>query len=397
VPGVIDVMNNEGRAGGPEPWSSRDAWAEGWYADPWETGRQRRWTGTAWTAETRGGDGPWISALGGAAPPAAPLGPPPAPLGPPPAPDGPPPASPHRNRRRLLALVATLAAIGLVLGFTIAYVGADSGSKAFSSTATTLPPATATPPSSVPANGSTPAFGSNPSAGTPRSSTPGSSPSGNGSSGSSGSGSAGGGSSAAPTDPSASVLSKLVVHQVDVPSADAVVLQPNGNSLTQPTLDLCNGTFPSESLRTARLQVDLTKASGDSTFSTEAVLYGKSAGSVQAFAELRSVVAACPSTPVVSPVGEVTVTTKFNPAPDAKWANVTGVERLAYDFTTTDTTGSTTRSVAVYLRRGRALIGLYFANATGAQEAVAGNTTIPSIVNLFERRLAAVPAASITP
>jgi hypothetical protein len=76
---------------------------------------------------------------------------------------------------------------------------------------------------------------------------------------------------------------------------------------------------------------------------------------------------------------------------------VTGVDRLAYDFTTTDTTGSTTRSVAVYLRRGRALIGLYFANPTGAQEAVAGNTAIPSIVNLFERRLAAVPAASITP
>src|SRR5690242_15984421 len=38
-------------------------------------------------------------------------------------------------------------------------------------------------------------------------------------------------------------LSKLVVRQSDVDSARVVVLIPNGNRTTQPTLDLCNGTF----------------------------------------------------------------------------------------------------------------------------------------------------------
>ena len=371
----------------PEPWSADDTWPAGWYADPWAWGRERRWTGRAWTAETRGGHGPTVPALGGVAPPGPPV------IGREPvSEEAAPTDEAARKRRRLVALVATLAAIGLVLGFTIAYVGADTTSKAANVPPTTLPTPSTTPATLVPpSNGSTPPLGgSTPGNG----SQPGSGSSGSSGGGSSGSGSSGGGS-AGSTDPSASILSRLVLRQSDVPSTSSVVLQNGGNALAQPTLDLCNGTYPSETLRTARLQVDLNDATGNSSFSTEAVLYKNAAASAQAFRELQSVVAHCPSTPVVSPVGEPTVTTTFSKAPDAQWPRVAGVDRQAYDFVVSDGLGDTARSYAVYLRRGRALIGLYFQEPT--QKFVYGKATIPAVVKLFEQRLAAIPASAITP
>jgi hypothetical protein len=380
---------------GAEPWSPDDRWPEGWYADPWGYGRERRWTGSAWTGETRGGDGPAIGALNGGVP----IGPPmPWPGAPEPVAD----AANTRNNRRWIALVATLAAIALLLGFSITYVAADSKkNNNASSTTPTLPPFGTSPtPSQPPAfvptpNTGTPGFGSAPSGSTPGStpgaSTPGQATPGQGSSG------AGSGSGSATTDPSAPLLQRLVVHQSEVPSTDAVALPPNGATTTDATLDLCNGKFASEALRTARLQVGLENANQDTVFSTEAVLYKNTAATQQAFAELRSVAAHCPSTPVTSPVGEPTVTTTFNAAPDRLWPQVAGVQRQSYDMNLKDTNNNSVHLVAVYLRRGRALLALYFNSPDGPQEAVAGQKTIPAIVNLFERRLAALPLSAITP
>jgi hypothetical protein len=162
-----------------------------------------------------------------------------------------------------------------------------------------------------------------------------------------------------------------------------------------PTLDLCNGTFPSESQRRARLQVAAADAQGNATLSTEAVLYSTPAGATQAFSELKSVAANCPGSPVASPVGETTVTTRFNPAPDGAWPQVAGVERLAYDFVSTDQSGQAQHSVAVYLRHGRALMGVYFPTPAGAQSAAAGQTTLAGIVNVFASRLAQLPASMV--
>jgi hypothetical protein len=192
------------------------------------------------------------------------------------------------------------------------------------------------------------------------------------------------------------VLQQLVLRQSDVKRPNAVVLSDGGDGVASaPTLDLCNGSYPSESLRVARLQVDERDGNGDAEMSTEAVLYRDAAATAQAFSELRSVVAQCPRTPVASPVGEPTVAMTFNAPPDKSWAQVPNVQRQAYDFTATDETGASTHGVAVYLRRGRALVGLYFAMPNAAQSPVAGRTTIPSIVNLFAHRLASVPASSV--
>jgi hypothetical protein len=199
----------------------------------------------------------------------------------------------------------------------------------------------------------------------------------------------------AANDPHANVLDQLVVQQSDVPEIDTVDTVPNGNTLDDATLDLCNGTFPSEAGRTARRQVEVFDSLGNAPFSTEAVLYGHAATGAQAFSELQRVVKDCPSTPVVSPIGEPTAVTLFGPNPDNGWDHTTGVERLAYDVTTTRDSGDSTHAVVVYLRRGRALMGLYFNQPDGTQVAVNGETTIQDIVRVFEQRMAAVPSTVV--
>jgi hypothetical protein len=123
------------------------------------------------------------------------------------------------------------------------------------------------------------------------------------------------------------------------------------------------------------------------------VLYKDAAATAQAFKELQAVASACPSTPVTSPVGEDTATTHFNPAPDGTWSKTPTVDRLAFDFTSTDQQGTTQHSIAVYLRRGRALMGLYFPSADTPQGTVAGQSSIPGIVGVFAGRLAALPTS----
>jgi len=197
------------------------------------------------------------------------------------------------------------------------------------------------------------------------------------------------------TDPDANVLQRLAVEQSDVPAADTAGLIQDGNLLSQPTLDVCNGTYDSEPLRTARLQTAVADADGNTLFSSEAVLYNNANGTAEAFTELRSVAAHCPSTPVQSPVGEPTVTTTFNAAPDGSWPQTATVERLAFSFVTTDQQANSSTSIAVYLRRGRVLLGLYFPDPN-TPPTIGGVSTIPGVVSLFASRMAALPNSVIT-
>lgn len=195
-----------------------------------------------------------------------------------------------------------------------------------------------------------------------------------------------------PSDPSTSGLSQLGLREHDVAPTVNVLLIPDGNRVTgHPTLDLCNGSFRSEALRRARLQVVETDTRGNTTISTESVLYANPGAAAQAFAELRTIAAHCPAKPVVSPVGEATVTTKFNRAPDRSWGNVATVTRLAFDFVSTDASGAKSHAIAVYLRRGRALTAVYFPQADSSPTAVLGHSTFASITDVFAKRLAALP------
>jgi hypothetical protein len=197
------------------------------------------------------------------------------------------------------------------------------------------------------------------------------------------------------TIPNSPVLSRIIVTQNDVGSTMSVQLVPKGRGLGDVTLSLCNATFPSESLRTDRLQVAAVDSQGSSPLQTEAVLYATPAATAQAFSELTAAQANCPATPVPSPVASIpTMTTKFNPTPDTAWPQVTSVQRVAFDFVTTDDTGQSSHQIAVYLRRGKVLLGVYFNNPDTPQPSVAGQTTIPGIVNVFANRIAQLPASA---
>jgi hypothetical protein len=198
-------------------------------------------------------------------------------------------------------------------------------------------------------------------------------------------------------DPSAGLLASLIVSDADVGPTQSVSGLRGGNGLSVPTLDLCNGTFPSETQRTARLQVAAVDAQGETALSTEAVLYGSGAGTAAAFNELRDTAANCPSDkPVDSPVGLPPVTTRFGPPPDTDWPQVASVERLAYAFETVGDDGERSQSVAVYLRRGRALLGVYFSHTDAPTAVVEGKTALGDIVTIFANRLAKLPVAAIS-
>ncbi len=398
--------------GAPEPVTSPQAASApaGWYPDPWSHGHHRYWDGAAWTGGSfpHGPANPSADEGSDAAelpPGAAPLPPPavPPPTGgdpwaapppewssptqhltwtPPPRPNGwgPAPAAaddaPQPSRFGsgvgfvalvvgIMVLVGSLGTLGGYLVFR---------HRSSPSHVATGPPPTFTPiiPGPAPASPATPASPASPaSPATP--SLP-----------------------SLPPDPSASALQSLVLTQADVPPT--VVVQPEiaGDQVAgQPTLDVCNGTFPSESRRTARLQVAAYNGQAASLLSTEAVLYSNPAATEQAFAELKSVVAACPATPVVSPVGEPTISTHFNAAPDAAWSATPAVTRLAYDFVMTDELGATAHSVAVYFRRGRVLMGVYFHEPDSPQVSVAGQTSIEKIAGVFATRIANLPASVV--
>jgi hypothetical protein len=185
-------------------------------------------------------------------------------------------------------------------------------------------------------------------------------------------------------DPAAPLLADLVVNDADVPPSLTVAGIPGGNGLSEPTLDLCNGKFLSESQRTARLQVAAVDQQGDSVLSTEAVLYSSGAGTAAAFSELKATPAACPAD------------TRFGPAPDPDWPQVPSVERLAFAFDSVESNGETSHRRVVYLRRGRALLGVYFLHAEAPTAVVEGKTAPVDIVNIFANRLAKLPVSAIS-
>jgi hypothetical protein len=328
----------------------------GWYPDFWTPSRKRYWNGAQWTYATV---------------PSAAVGDP-APEETSPLPEGhglPEPvvhrpastadAGPPEKRKRPILWV-----FAVVVGVLVGLIGIYFSNRSSDSTPTAAEPLPTTTPR--PGAGGSPA---------PSTTIP---------------------TLNAGNDPSASALESLIVTPDDVPSTADVIVFPGGVGLGQPTLDLCNGRYPSESRRTARIQDAVLDAQGTVVFSTEAVLYGDSGGTTQAFEELQSVVAACPSTPVQGPTGDPPVTTTFTAAPpDAGWRQVPTVNRRAYDLTIVDERGQRRRTVAVYLQRGRVLLGIYFSRPEGAQLAVGGQTTIESIVNLFAGRVAALPTSVV--
>ncbi len=197
-------------------------------------------------------------------------------------------------------------------------------------------------------------------------------------------------------DENSAALPRLSVHQPDVPTGFEVVLYPDGDKVVnEVTLDLCAATFPSEALRIARRQTAVLDVDQNLVFSTEAVGYRSEAATAQAFTELRSAQTNCPTDFVPSAAaGGTPLRTLFNPTPDRGWAAPpAGIERLVFDMFVVDEQGRAARTAAIYLRRGRILLGLYYyLPPSQALPAIEGQTTVEGITNAFAARLSGLSA-----
>lgn len=348
--------------------ASSDGRPAGWYPDPWVRGQRRYWTGTQWSADVFADgriqqvDESFAARYG--PPPSAPAQPRPAPpafllpqsapvldIGPP-AP--PPVAEAAPWRRPAVIAIALAAALALLLGGLVLLRPQDQSRQALPSAPT---------PSPSPPNSPSP--------------TP--SPSDSG--------------STRPQGTIQSVLEALVLHQSDVPDKFTVDVIPGGRSATdQPTLDLCSGTYPSESDRLGRLQVAATDPGGLTQLSTEAVQYSSTDATARAFAEVARVAGQCQGEMSLDPGTGSPVQTTVTPGADRDWGNTPGVDRQAYTVADTDLLGGReSHQVVVYLRRGPLLMGLYFPHPYGRQMPVEGMTAIPEIVKVFEKRLLDTP------
>ena len=188
------------------------------------------------------------------------------------------------------------------------------------------------------------------------------------------------------------------MRQADVGPTRTVLLIPTATRSTQPTLDLCNGTYPSERLRTARLQVvdvDSATAARDAQHRGGALPQsGRFRAGVRGVAQGRRIVSAR--------AGDESGRRGnrrdgVQGAARRTWPQTPTVERQAYSMvSTTRPATSPGPSIAVYLRRGRALLGLYFTQPSGSQPAVAGQRTIEGIVGVFAARWPSCPLRSST-
>jgi hypothetical protein len=159
------------------------------------------------------------------------------------------------------------------------------------------------------------------------------------------------------------LLSAATVQPSDLAPQYEIAPYPDGTTVKGAvTLDFCGALFPSEELRTGRLQLGIHNAATSQTVaSVEAVSYRDAAAAAQALDELGRAKRACPQDRFVDSAvaGSPAMKWKFAPAPDAKWDDVADVRRQAYDVRIAELQNPPVRAHLVYFQHGRFLIGLY--------------------------------------
>jgi hypothetical protein len=160
-------------------------------------------------------------------------------------------------------------------------------------------------------------------------------------------------------------LSKLVLKPTQVGPGYVQLQRTDGHGTAQRTLDLCGtNNYPSEGLRTARLQVDYLKPNGQYKISNEVVVY-KAGGAAQAMREVAAHAANCPNKPIA--VEGQKATFQITKLSDSKL--IKGY--LAVQIRETATVkGKTVTAVyyAVYQRFGDVLSGVYSYGAPTPQQ-----------------------------
>jgi hypothetical protein len=181
--------------------------------------------------------------------------------------------------------------------------------------------------------------------------------------------------------------SALVLKGKQVGPGYRLLQRPDGHGVNgYVTLDLCGFGFPSEQLRTARLQVNYARPGAPVKLSNEVVTY-RPGGAAQAMREVALAVVHCPTKPVASNVqgvGPVTYRIRRLPSSDllpgaiALRIRLSGTVR-GKRLTETDTD--------IYQRSGNVLSAVYaFGGTQTARERIALHAAAESASNLTRRR-----------
>ncbi len=153
-------------------------------------------------------------------------------------------------------------------------------------------------------------------------------------------------------------LSRVVLAGSQVGAGYTMEAYPFGNSIVgEATLDLCAASYPSEILRTGRLQVRYAHSGDGLAVSNEVVTYVPG-GAKEALSEVTEVAKACAKKPAVLKQGGVTETYKVGLLKDPRLPAGAIAVRIEIDLAKgkkhTLQTG-----VAVYQVKGNMLSGLY--------------------------------------
>ena len=180
-------------------------------------------------------------------------------------------------------------------------------------------------------------------------------------------------------------LRRVVLKGAQVGSGYKVAAFPGGTSfIGETTLDLCAGTYPSETLRTGRLQVSYSHPAKTVAVSNEVVTYVPG-GAEEAIAEVTAVARACAQTPVTTVANGVTTTYKTKPLSDPQLPPGAVVVKLVIHAHAGKKHANET-GIAIYQVKGNTLSGVYTFVAAGTTfaeaERVAFHAALQSAHNL---------------
>ena len=167
------------------------------------------------------------------------------------------------------------------------------------------------------------------------------------------------GSATAPSAANTALLQKVVLKPSQLGAGYKLSQMPGGHEVqNEVTLDFCAATYPSEALRTARLQV-LYDASGGSFHASNEVVTYRPGGAKQALAEVTHEATVCPNGTVKTPPAGVTSLVRHTQVvADAKLLPG-AIAILETDTGVVKGKSITSSTMAVYQIRGNVLSGVY--------------------------------------
>ena len=187
-------------------------------------------------------------------------------------------------------------------------------------------------------------------------------------------------------------LESIGLQPGDVSSSMTVGTIPDGDGLGAPTLDFCDGRYPSESLRVARLQRAAYDTDGNfAGISSEVVVYANAVAAKQALAEAIKVRKACPTGTEFTSRDGHKLSFTFHSAPGPSSTPLVDANSRLVIHTTMLVDAEKRRAFIVYQIYGRVLAALYVSEAGGKPFDQTALDSFYMLAGDFADRLRAAP------